>query len=68
MVKISYKNLQHPVTYIKDAMKTAARVVDIDAIPGLPPQGDAIGDVKGTLILIYNKIIVKSNARLNIDC
>ena len=28
-------------------MKTPQRVVDIDAIPGFPPQGDAIGDVKG---------------------
>ena len=46
-VKISYKNLQKPVTYIKDAMKTAARVVELDAIPGFPPQGDGVGDVKG---------------------
>jgi hypothetical protein len=47
-VKISYKNLQKPVTYIRDAMKTAARVVDMDALPGFPPQGEAVGDVKGT--------------------
>lgn len=46
-VKITYKNLQKPVTDIRDAMKTAARVVELDAIPGFPPQGDGTGDVKG---------------------
>ena len=48
-VKITYKNLQKPVTYIRDAMKTAARVIELDAIPGFPPQGDGTGDVKGAI-------------------
>ena len=30
-------------------MKTAQRVVELDAIPGFPPQGDGVGDVKGDL-------------------
>ena len=46
-VKITYKNLQKPVTYIKDAMKNDARVICLDGIPGFPPQGDTVGDVKG---------------------
>ena len=48
-VKITYKNLQKPVTYIREAMKTNERVVELDAIPGFPPQGDGVGDVKGIL-------------------
>ena len=48
-VKITYKNLQKPVTYIREAMKTNERVVELDAIPGFPPQGDGVGDVKGVL-------------------
>ena len=48
-VKITYKNLRKPVTYIRDAMMTPQRVVELDAIPGFPPQGDGVGDVKGIL-------------------
>ena len=48
-VKITYKNLRKPVTYIRDAMETPQRVVELDAIPGFPPQGDSVGDVKGAL-------------------
>ena len=28
-------------------MQNQARVVDLDNVPGMPPQGDKVGDVKG---------------------
>ena len=39
-------------------MQNEVRIVNLDSIPGFPPQGDGIGDVKGKYIYQYLKKIV----------